>query len=144
MNSGFDPVVVAPGMWKVQTATQQKPFRFGGSQVPLHLGMLGSGTMNTMGRGEMKINYPPTIPKASMRGCGSASVKPYESETIKTLRYMIKAHRKYGGKNGKGNKVLADEIQRTLDDIISRGSDKSELEDYIEEIAVKYPLLVPV
>ena len=43
MNSGFDPVVAAPGMWKVQTATQQKPFRFGGSQVPIHLAMSGRG-----------------------------------------------------------------------------------------------------
>jgi hypothetical protein len=43
MNSGFDPVVVAPGLFKTQTATQQKPFRFGGSQVPIHLAMSGSG-----------------------------------------------------------------------------------------------------
>lgn len=43
MNSGFDPVVLAPGLWKTQTATQQKPFRFGGSQVPIHLGMRGMG-----------------------------------------------------------------------------------------------------
>jgi hypothetical protein len=43
MNSGFDPVVVAPGLFKTQTATQQKPFHFGGSQVPIHLGMRGSG-----------------------------------------------------------------------------------------------------
>jgi len=43
MNTGFDPVVVAPGLWKTQTATQQMPFHFGGSQVPIHLGMRGSG-----------------------------------------------------------------------------------------------------
>ena len=43
MNTGFDPVVSAPGLWKTQTATQQKPFRFGGSQVPIHLGMMGRG-----------------------------------------------------------------------------------------------------
>jgi len=43
MNSGFDPVVASPGRWKVQTATQQKPFHFGGSQVPIHLGMMGRG-----------------------------------------------------------------------------------------------------
>jgi hypothetical protein len=43
MNSGFDPVVVAPGLWKTQTASQQMPFHFGGSQVPIHLGMRGSG-----------------------------------------------------------------------------------------------------
>ena len=43
MNTGFDPVVVAPGLWKTQTASQQTPFRFGGSQVPIHLAMRGSG-----------------------------------------------------------------------------------------------------
>ena len=69
MNSGFEPVLVAPGRWKVQTATQQKPFRFGGSQVPLHLGMLGSGIddMNKMGRSVMKINRPPVGPPKLFR-----------------------------------------------------------------------------
>ena len=69
MNSGFEPVVVAPGRWKVQTATQQKPFRFGGLQVPLHLGMLGSGIddMNKMGRSVMKINRPPVGPPKLFR-----------------------------------------------------------------------------
>ena len=48
MNSGFDPVVVAPGLWRTQTATQQTPFHFGGSQVPIHLGMRGSGMRPVM------------------------------------------------------------------------------------------------
>jgi hypothetical protein len=58
MNSGFDPVVVAPGKWKVQTATQQKPFRFGGSQVPIHLGMMGRG---------MAVPFQHTRPVMSIR-----------------------------------------------------------------------------
>lgn len=43
MNSGFDPLVVAPSSFKLQTASQQVPFHFGGSQVPLHLAMRGNG-----------------------------------------------------------------------------------------------------
>lgn len=62
MNSGFDPVVVAPSLWKVQTQTQQRPFRFGGSQVPAHLGSRGSGMM--------KINRPPNIPRPFAKGEG--------------------------------------------------------------------------
>ena len=58
MNSGFDPVVLAPGLWKTQTASQQTPFHFGGSQVPINLGMRGSGVA--------KINRP-KIPEAIMR-----------------------------------------------------------------------------
>jgi hypothetical protein len=58
MNSGFDPMVVAPSLFKVQTKSQQVPFRFGGSQVPIHLGMRGSGVA--------KINRP-KIPEAIMR-----------------------------------------------------------------------------
>ena len=49
METGFNPVVVAPSLWRVQTATQQKPFRFGGSQVPQRMG----------GTGIMRINRPP-------------------------------------------------------------------------------------
>ena len=59
MNTGFDPMVVAPSLFKVQTKSQQVPFRFGGSQVPIHLGMRGKGVV-------MKINRP-KIPEAIMR-----------------------------------------------------------------------------
>ena len=62
MNTGFDPVVVAPSLWKVQTQTQQRPFRFGGSQVSAHLGSRGSGMM--------KINRPPNIPRPFAKGEG--------------------------------------------------------------------------
>ncbi len=55
MNTGFDPVVVAPGLFKTQTATQQKPFRFGGSQVPIHLGMMGRGVPLQQTRPVMSI-----------------------------------------------------------------------------------------
>ena len=76
MNTGFDPVVVAPSLWKVQTATQQRPFRFGGSQVPAHLGSRGSGMMRKdivpyqqQDRPIMMINrpkVPPPFRKGSM------------------------------------------------------------------------------
>lgn len=62
MNGGFDPVVVAPSLWKVQTQTQQIPFRFGGSQVPANLGSRGSGMM--------KINRPPNVPRPFAKGEG--------------------------------------------------------------------------
>jgi len=58
MNSGFDPVVVAPGLFKTQTASQQMPFHFGGSQVPIHLGMRGSG---------MAVPFQHTRPVMSIR-----------------------------------------------------------------------------
>ncbi len=51
METGFNPVVVAPSLWRVQTETQQKPFRFGGSQVPPQR-MSGMGSV-------MRINRPP-------------------------------------------------------------------------------------
>jgi len=53
MNTGFSPIVVAPHLFKVQTATQQPPFKFGGSQVPKYLG----------GRGMVTI----TVPRHSVR-----------------------------------------------------------------------------
>ena len=34
-------MIVAPSLFRRQTASQQAPFHFGGSQVPLHLGMTG-------------------------------------------------------------------------------------------------------
>jgi hypothetical protein len=37
MNSGYYPVVVNPGLKRVQTQSQQTPFYFGGSQVPTNL-----------------------------------------------------------------------------------------------------------
>lgn len=57
MNTGFDPVVVAPGIWKTQTASQQMPFRFGGSQVPIHLGMMGSGMRKAV-MADIKVDRP--------------------------------------------------------------------------------------
>jgi len=50
MNSGFNAVVVNPSGFKVQRQSQQMPFYFGGSQVPLRQ-MIGSGVM--------KFNRPP-------------------------------------------------------------------------------------
>ena len=49
------PIVVSPHLFKVQTATQQLPFKFGASQVFVskHLG----------GRGMMRISVPRKSPK---------------------------------------------------------------------------------
>jgi len=41
MNSGFYPTVVMPGCFRVQTQSQQLPFYFGASTVPLDLAMSG-------------------------------------------------------------------------------------------------------
>ena len=57
MNSGFSPAVVNPSGFKVQRQSQQTPFYFGGSQVPLQQ-MIGSGVM--------KVNRPPV--HLGMRG----------------------------------------------------------------------------
>ena len=35
MNSGFNPIVVSPSGFKVQRASQQAPFHFGGSNMPM-------------------------------------------------------------------------------------------------------------
>ncbi len=35
----YHPTIEKPGTFKVQTASQQAPFYFGGSQVPLSLGL---------------------------------------------------------------------------------------------------------
>ena len=52
MNGGFDPVVANPSGFRVQRASQQTPFYFGGSQVPVHI---------ATGGGIMRINRPPVI-----------------------------------------------------------------------------------
>lgn len=61
MNGGFDPVVVNPSGFRVQRASQQTPFYFGGSQVPIHM---------ATGGGIMRINRPPVLPPhlSKMRG----------------------------------------------------------------------------
>ena len=38
MNTGFIPVVVSPSGFKVQRASQQAPFHFGGSPLPMYSG----------------------------------------------------------------------------------------------------------
>jgi len=53
MNGGFDPVVVNPSGFKIQRQSQQTPFYFGGSQVPIHI---------ATGGGIMRINRPPVRP----------------------------------------------------------------------------------
>jgi hypothetical protein len=58
MNSGFNPVVVNPSSFRIQRQSQQMPFHFGGSQVPVHMatgGMEGMGVV-------MRINRPPVRP----------------------------------------------------------------------------------
>ena len=57
MNSGFSPAVINPSGFKIQRQSQQMPFFFGGSQVPLHLGMRGSGMTSS------KVKPEPSKPK---------------------------------------------------------------------------------
>lgn len=61
MNSGFSPVVVNPSGFKVQRQSQQPPFYFGGSQVPIQK-MAGSGVM--------KINRPPVFTPIMRKNLG--------------------------------------------------------------------------
>jgi hypothetical protein len=97
MNTGFDPVVVAPGLWKTQTATQQMPFRFGGSQVPIHLGMMGRGMPREAvpfqhTRPVMSIR-PIRRPPPFMKGSGaSASVGDEEMVRIENRIKLIMRH----------------------------------------------------
>lgn len=79
MSGGFNPIVVAPGRFRVQTESDafQKPFFFGGSQEPIALGMRpssfsGSGLKPSAGcgmrggmirhRGAPSINRPVRLP----------------------------------------------------------------------------------
>ena len=69
MNGGFDPVVVNPSGFRVQRASQQTPFYFGGSQVPIH---------KATGGGIMRINRPPVLlPHLSKIG-GGMVMKEYK------------------------------------------------------------------
>ena len=120
MNTGFDPVVVAPGLWRTQTASQQTPFHFGGSQVPINLGMRGSGIM--------KINRP-KIPDALRiermkqameeglaRGSGmTSSVMPLESAIKKEIEYEI---RRLGGKKTRKGKMVDDALKEASGDLM--------------------------
>lgn len=97
MNSGFDPVVVAPSLWKVQTATQQTPFRFGGSQVPAHLGSRGSGMMRKkivpyqqQERPVMRINRPQTIPRSVM---GDGVKRKFDGSMMGSLERNVPSDR---------------------------------------------------
>lgn len=65
MNSGFDPVVVNPSGFRIQRESQQKPFYFGGSQVPVHI---ATGGMD--GRGVMRINRPQVLPPHLVKKSG--------------------------------------------------------------------------
>jgi hypothetical protein len=92
MNSGFSPVVVNPSGFKVQRQSQQMPFHFGGSQVPIHM-MTGGGMpreavpFKQQGRPVMSIRPirkpPPHLAKMSGSG-GAASIED------KKLDYELK------------------------------------------------------
>ena len=66
MNSGFDPMIVAPSLFRRQTASQQTPFHFGGSQVPLHLGMSG-GRMASKPPPRRRLSPPLLTPQTRAR-----------------------------------------------------------------------------
>ena len=110
MNTGFDPVVVAPGLFKTQTASQQMPFRFGGSQVPIHLAMRGSG----MGeRPVMSIRPVRRPPKMSGSGA-SASVGDGEITILKgkieiIMRYLLDKSKREGGDNMRKFSLIQDQ-----------------------------------
>lgn len=67
MNSGFDPMIVAPSLFRRQTASQQAPFHFGGSQVPLHLGMKGRGMTSSKVKPEPKPKEPVSAETQALR-----------------------------------------------------------------------------
>ena len=79
MNSGFDPMIVAPSLFKKQTASQQAPFFFGGSQVPIHLGIKGGGMTSS------KVGIEVSIPKPKIE----------ISEETRRLRDLIKKQNRH-------------------------------------------------
>ena len=59
----YHPTIDEPRSFPVQTASQQKPFYFGGSQVPINLGI--EPQMNGKGVGKKhlsKLVYKPRTP----------------------------------------------------------------------------------
>lgn len=60
----YHPTISHPGSFQVQTASQQKPFYFGGSQVPININP-SLGTIN--GSGIKHIDKKLYIPKTNLR-----------------------------------------------------------------------------
>ena len=58
MSGGYSPLVLHPGHFQVQTESQQKPFFFGASQVPVNLGLKHS---SFSGSGMILTSTDPTI-----------------------------------------------------------------------------------
>lgn len=106
MNSGFDPLVVNPYGFKIQTQTQQTPFYFGGSQVPVHM-MTGGGMPREAvpfiqpKRPVMSIRPVRRLPK--MSGSGGKQVVPSVNE-----------------------RGILEEVEDILDYFLEMGNDKSQ------------------
>lgn len=59
----YHPTIDEPGSFPVQTASQQAPFYFGGSQVPINLGLKPQMKGEGMGKKHLyKIQYHPRTP----------------------------------------------------------------------------------
>lgn len=62
----YHPTIAEPGAFKTQTASQQKPFYFGGSQVPVNL-ELSDTNLNIKGEGLGKKHLSKIIYKPKGR-----------------------------------------------------------------------------
>jgi hypothetical protein len=62
----YHPTIAEPESFKVQTASQQKPYYFGGSQVPINLG-LENTNLNITGQGLGKKHISKMIYKPKGR-----------------------------------------------------------------------------
>jgi hypothetical protein len=62
----YHPTIDEPGSFPVQTASQQKPFYFGGSQVPVNLG-INNTNLHIQGNGLKHIHKTVFRPRTSLR-----------------------------------------------------------------------------
>jgi hypothetical protein len=59
----YHPTITDPGAFKVQTASQQKPFYFGGSQVPINLNLKPQASGEGLGKKHLhKVIYKAKTP----------------------------------------------------------------------------------
>jgi len=110
MNSGFDPMIVAPSLFRKQTASQQSPFFFGGSQVPLHLGMRGRGMTSSKYKvkPEPKPKEPVSAETQALRDfikMKNKKQKDMLAEMIAMREKEIKQANKKEGKGIKGGRI---------------------------------------
>jgi hypothetical protein len=110
MNSGFDPMIVAPSLFRKQTASQQSPFFFGGSQVPLHLGMRGRGMTSSKVKPEPKPKEPVSAETQALRDfikMKNKKQKDMIAEMIAMREKEIKEMNKKEGGTKKGGRIAS-------------------------------------